>query len=74
MWKFLFLCLEGQKGDRAKYLNIIRKLLQLLESWKVDWGWSIGTEQMERSENHGALCRRQGAMGLRIWVVRLIFV
>lgn len=74
MWQFLFLSLKGQKGDRAKTLTILRKLLQFLKSWKVDWGWRIRTEQMERSEKHGALCRREGAMGLRIWAVRHIFI
>ena len=54
-------------------MTILRKLLHFLKSWKIGGDWRIGMEQMERSENHGALCRRRGAMGLRIWAVKHIF-
>lgn len=72
--KLLFLSLEEQKGDWENNLNVLRKLLHSKKSGKVHCCLGIGKGKLERTENHRALCRRQGAGGLRIWAVRNIFM
>lgn len=57
--------MEEQKGDWENNLIVLRKSFHSKKSGKVHCYLEIGKDQLERTENHRALCRRQsGAQNL----------
>lgn len=57
----------GKEWDHSQ------KVSSIFEELEGRLGWGVGIEQMERSEKHSVLCRREGRMGFRIWAVRQSF-